>query len=60
MAKLEIEKHFGQEACQLHVFNFHFRREIFETHPNCTKVTHSVFTWYILPYLLATKHTYTG
>ena len=28
----------------VHVFNFLFRREIFETRPNCTKVTHSVFT----------------
>ena len=44
----------------VHVFNFLFRRETFETHPNYTQVTHSIFTWYILPYLLATKHTYTG
>ena len=41
MAKLEIEKRFGMSA---HVFNFPFHRGIFETHPNCTKVTHSVFT----------------
>ena len=54
MAKFDIEKHLGQEACQRTCSIFFFVEKFLKR-----ALTHGVFAWYSLPYIPATKDTYT-
>ena len=58
MAKLEIEKHFGQEACQCTCSIFFFVEKFLKHTLTVLKLPIASLRD-TLPYLLATKHTHT-